>query len=698
MVDTFTFSLVLFHSLYSAVNDLVSCLKTQKQKLAKSNTSNDSNIGDQLTQTTHTLQSKLNLITECVENMEREQIPSLQDEVLDSIDDATKTITQKMYDEFKSVAITTARDQRVHSQEIINSITTLIQKQQKQDINHSKKRVPISLNTDCLQQIHSKLSDLDHQTKSLHEQIQEIQTQDGQQRDVQKRDLQKRDLQRTQQQSLLNDLNQDGPNDLSPLHAVSTVSSRTRNERNLNVNTKRTNARNENQDEEAIITKISAILPDVIREVLLQNPPNRNLLEMINLRITDLDGAVQKLNQTQTQKQYPLESDDAISRMSTSLDAVHSKMDDIIDAMESMAIEQQQIRREQKLASPLNPMRSQFEKIWSEETLSSAIFLNRISDLEQRIESKIAQIGDQQVNFQKLVMEQLRQITWYHQDSRHGNGPNGHGFNGLNGSGSQQQSELSEALRRNNLSQWVTIQRIDRNVVDVQHEVQALKQQQNQQNGYRHNQLHQTQKPSISSHHSNRSVHSSRSVPTVPCQQEDVVSKVNRSNYGSWSHSGSPTPDGITRSRPVRDREVHKEAHREVPQWLHAPTPPTEYTQYGTKSLKSVRRSECGNESGCGKIPEDCDTIPKWEGMSIVQKQKYCSLLMNRLFARELYEQRIEMKNSFYLEFARKVLEDWKEKGKWDEGNFDRMDEKKELVSKFWSFLMRYWKQCVRQT
>merc|ERR1712154_106364 len=96
-------------------------------------------------------------------------------------------------------------------------------------------------------------------------------------------------------------------------------------------------------------------------------------------------------------------------------------------------------------------------------------------------------------------------------------------------------------------------------------------------------------------------------------------------------------------------------------------------------------------------VMNECDDLLSWNKMHKIEKQQYCRELMKRLFSAELYQHTVEPRNSFYLKFAKKLIEDWKEKNKWNDEHWELMDEKKQLISKMWSFLILNWNVCVIQ-
>eukprot|EP00483_Globobulimina_turgida_P011464 UN11486 len=94
----------------------------------------------------------------------------------------------------------------------------------------------------------------------------------------------------------------------------------------------------------------------------------------------------------------------------------------------------------------------------------------------------------------------------------------------------------------------------------------------------------------------------------------------------------------------------------------------------------------------------DCDDLVTWNKMDGTEKQYYCNALVKRLFPNELYQHTVEPKNSFYLQFAKTIIEDWKAKNKWNHENWESMDEKKLLISKMWSYLLMNWNECIQQS
>lgn len=93
-----------------------------------------------------------------------------------------------------------------------------------------------------------------------------------------------------------------------------------------------------------------------------------------------------------------------------------------------------------------------------------------------------------------------------------------------------------------------------------------------------------------------------------------------------------------------------------------------------------------------------CDCLSDWNKMNNNDKTSFCSILLTRLFPKELYQETIEPKNSFYLKFATKLIEEWKNENKWNEENWEMTDNKKQLISKMWSFMLLNWEIIVSET
>ena len=113
------------------------------------------------------------------------------------------------------------------------------------------------------------------------------------------------------------------------------------------------------------------------------------------------------------------------------------------------------------------------------------------------------------------------------------------------------------------------------------------------------------------------------------------------------------------------------------------------------RRVVAVRQNAMSKQSSSAHMDDDCHDLVTWDKMIDAEKKTYCMDLMKRLFAKELNEKSVQPKNSFYLQFATKIIKEWKERKLWNETDWEAMDERKLVIRKIWDYMLLNWNDCV---
>eukprot|EP01084_Bolivina_argentea_P152470 265975_1 len=606
-------------SIIQSINQLVTFLQDRPIE-----PNNNQNITDELSQFSNNLQTKLELIAQCINNIESDQLQHLKDEILNALRDTNIILSNKIDDKHKSLSIINATDLKQQSKTIINSIQNIIQNNQSQKHKiHNQKKEKEHLDT--LKQINMKLSEIDLQTKVLNEEIQHIQNQ--------------------------NKLSE--TNESESLHFIISNS------------------------EENILNKITNILPDIFQNVLsnyFHNQSNNNLnIDIIENKLSHISEKLSKMS-IASNKEQPNNQLNTLFQQLQYIEQIGKENDKnnliILNKLQNkyQTIQTQLENVEQLLSQILSSSSFQTtnhskQSVNNSDILTTNVFLNRINAMEQRFESKLQKMSQQQTQFQKCVLEQLNQLI------------SSNNVNTLSSIQTEpykhsQNTYVNKPPQQNNMSLWMTVQNIDHNTNELNRKVKLLKEQQIAQFESITNTLCK-QKETVSFQANNVSKYIQPNKPIVHTKSFlQQYSPYSRSTGNSESIHNSPIRLSI-------NRKYNKDINSTKP---------------SMSSDSDAVRSNCNEE-----MIMDCDDLVTWSNMDIKEKQLYCQRLMTRLFATELYEHTVEPRNSFYLKYAKKIIEDWKVKKLWNDENWELMDEKKLLISKMWSFMLMNWNECIPQ-
>eukprot|EP01083_Nonionella_stella_P176439 617360_1 len=582
-------------SILQSINQLVTVLQNRPLQ-----SPNHHGLTDELSQFSQTLQKKLELIAQCIDNIHsQEHIESLQDHVVNALNDNNHSLSNKMDQMHKSLSIINTTDLKEQSKFIINSVRNLIQKNQ---IKHNKKQNAQTnhnedrMNQNLLQQMNAKLSNIELQTKVFNQDMQQMQT-----------------MNRNHDKS-------------ESLQWINT--------------------------EQSIVKKISESLPQIVNHSItnsalqqklsqIEHAMNTNTEQQLNTKMNTVLEQLQRIQQIR-------EEDD--QNNSIILTKLHNKYE---------SIEEQLQHIQQILSTVLSPsfqtIKRDSKQMNDTDLLTTNVFLNRMNAMEQQFESKLSHMAEQQKSFQKCVLEQLNQLM------------SSNDVRKLKSLDQANGNDWSQNEEQNNLSLWMTVQQIDHNTKELNKQMTVLKEQQ---------------------------IVQYESVTNALFKQNEVFS------YAT---------NGVDKNAKSNVKLI-RSANLFMPQTQNTRTPqPNRHedstSRYSKTIARDVRISNIKyikpSITSDGDVPNnaevtECDDLISWSKLNTVEKQQYCNHLMKRLFSRELYQHTVEPRNSFYLDFAKKIIEDWKAKKKWNEDNWELMDEKKLLISKMWSFMLTNWSECVR--
>ena len=98
-----------------------------------------------------------------------------------------------------------------------------------------------------------------------------------------------------------------------------------------------------------------------------------------------------------------------------------------------------------------------------------------------------------------------------------------------------------------------------------------------------------------------------------------------------------------------------------------------------------------------GKTSFDYRVLRAWEKMTKKSQIRHARSLMRQTFAKEMESKSFGPKSTYYLDFARKLSQEWKLANEWsnDNDDWEQIDSRKQTISNIWSFILQHWDQCV---
>ena len=568
----------------------------------------------------------MELIAQCLSNIESD--PS-KNQLLNALSITNKSICDKINEAQNSLSIMNSQDLKQQSKQIINSIQNTLHKIQLKTNNNYQ--IENEINPEIIKQIDLKLSNIDLQTKVLNEGMQQIHDEYKQM-----------------------NCNQTDNNKLENLHTIL------------------------ENNEDNIFNKITKVLPDIIANIINNSSHNQQNYDNA-LNIENIDNKLSKITDQMSLRNSELENEMNINVDLLKLEQELQNVQQIVKennknnlfilnklSDDNQRIQSQLDEIQDKLSTqqPIFTQQQQNPNNTDSDKLSTNIFLNRINAMEERFESQLAQISEQQTNFQKCVLEQLNQLISNNDTKK---------LKAMQLSQHQQprQSTMSQEEQQNNLSLWMTVQEIDHNTKEANREIKLLKEQQIAQYESITNALFR-QRETLSSNVrlsntrlSNRETRKRTSKYPMPLMEKYESHSSDIDSYYDKHHRESSISQKYRESKRIESRPI------------------------------ITNHNENNNGSSISIDNIDCDNINDWNKMNNIEKQQLCNSIMKKLFSKELYEHTVEPRNSFYLQFAKKLIEDWKKNGKWNDNNWELMDEKKQLISKIWSFMLLNWDECT---
>ena len=346
-------------------------------------------------------------------------------------------------------------------------------------------------------------------------------------------------------------------------------------------------------------------LPDIIGDALHRYCDD----EGIEAALSQINGQIIKLRMDQNNKNKN-KSDTDDERIIRFEKRFRKEMDGILDELKCIKqIGTKNVAISTSLQTEIEQMNECEEESKAtssaDETLPTNVFLNRMNSMEQRFYSMF----EQQRNFQKCILEQLKQLNANSNQIEVSESPYDSPTMSITKHKKKKKSELGDEL-------WITLQQIHKNVTELNQKMDVLKEQQ--------------------------------------INAFDKMIECNKSRNNS-----------------------------------------REYVQPVVRRVVTVRQNTMSKESSSAHMDDDCHDLVTWNKMIDAEKKTYCMDLMKRLFAKELNEKSVQPKNSFYLQFATKIIKDWKERKLWNETDWEAMDERKLVIRKIWDYMLLNWNDCV---